>query len=84
MYFAQRIPWFLLLKKILMRLGSLAYLASVSFYTGVDGNERTDALAKEDTFLGITKTQLPLAKSNIKMSFILLSYRLLFYLISLL
>ena len=49
-----------------MHLGGLAYLAHVSFHTGVIDNEGAGALPKKDTSLNVAKTQLPLRKSDIK------------------
>ena len=49
-----------------MHLSGLACLAHVSSHTGLIGNERADALAKVNTSLDLTKTQLPLPKSYIK------------------
>ena len=42
-------PLLLTIKNKLMQLGDLAYLAHVSSHTGVNVNERADALAKEGT-----------------------------------
>ena len=62
-------PLVLTIKNKLTHLDGLAYIAHVSSHTGVIGNENADALAKEGTFLNVTKTQLPLPKSYIKTFF---------------
>ena len=54
--FRTKDPLVLAIKNKLMHLGGLDYIAHVSSHTGVIGNERADALAKEDTYLNVRKT----------------------------
>ena len=67
MHFLQGIPRHLAVKNELMDLGGLAYLVHVSSHTDVFDNKRVDIFSKKGISLDVTKPQLSLKKSILKM-----------------